>query len=163
MVGHGGSSAGSYLADPTSPIPSHCQKCPRASIITCVHTINLCLNLNSQESTKLHQTPHSPNQPLIQPINQSITFHSHLTQSTNQQINQSINHSSTFHSHLTYQPKLLQYTNDQWTRELSFQPTNQGNKSQGKLTNQTNQSTDHIHILHTNQKILIIHSPKKGL
>ena len=24
MVGHGGSSAGSYLADPTSLIPSHC-------------------------------------------------------------------------------------------------------------------------------------------
>ena len=24
MVGHGGSSAGSYLADPTTPIPSHC-------------------------------------------------------------------------------------------------------------------------------------------
>ena len=24
VVGHGGSSAGSYLADPTSPIPSHC-------------------------------------------------------------------------------------------------------------------------------------------
>ena len=29
MVGHGGSSASSYLADPTSPIPSHC-----ASIVT---------------------------------------------------------------------------------------------------------------------------------
>ena len=29
MVKHGGSSAGSYLADPTSPIPSHC-----ASIVT---------------------------------------------------------------------------------------------------------------------------------
>ena len=29
MVGHGGSSAGSYLADPTSPIPYHC-----ASIVT---------------------------------------------------------------------------------------------------------------------------------
>ena len=29
MVGHGGSSAGSYLADPTTPIPSHC-----ASIVT---------------------------------------------------------------------------------------------------------------------------------
>ena len=29
MVGHGGSSAGSYIADPTSPIPSHC-----ASIVT---------------------------------------------------------------------------------------------------------------------------------
>ena len=24
MVGHGGSSAGLYLADPTSPIPTHC-------------------------------------------------------------------------------------------------------------------------------------------
>ena len=24
MVGHGGNSVGSYLADPTSPIPSHC-------------------------------------------------------------------------------------------------------------------------------------------
>ena len=24
MVGHGGSSAGSYLVDPTSPIPFHC-------------------------------------------------------------------------------------------------------------------------------------------
>ena len=24
MVGHGGSSAGLYLADPTSPVPSHC-------------------------------------------------------------------------------------------------------------------------------------------
>ena len=40
MVSHGGSSAGSYLADPTSPIPSHCavfilfqKKCPSASII----------------------------------------------------------------------------------------------------------------------------------
>ena len=29
MAGHGGSSAGSYLADPTSPIPSHC-----ASVVT---------------------------------------------------------------------------------------------------------------------------------
>ena len=40
MVGHGGSSAGSYLADPTSPIPSHCaviiypvSKCRSASIV----------------------------------------------------------------------------------------------------------------------------------
>ena len=42
MHGHGGSSsssAGSYLADPTSPIPSHCtviillKKCPSASIV----------------------------------------------------------------------------------------------------------------------------------
>ena len=38
MLGHGGSSAGSYLADPTSPIPSHCAviilfQCPSASIV----------------------------------------------------------------------------------------------------------------------------------
>ena len=39
MVGHGGSSAGSYLDDPTSPIPSHCaviilfKQCPGALII----------------------------------------------------------------------------------------------------------------------------------
>ena len=41
MLGHGGSSAGSYLADPTSPIPSHCavithypvSKCCSASIV----------------------------------------------------------------------------------------------------------------------------------
>ena len=37
MVGHGGSSAGSYLADTTSHIPSHCaviivfKKCPGVS------------------------------------------------------------------------------------------------------------------------------------
>ena len=39
MVGNGGSSAGSYLANPTSPIPSHCavsilfQRCPSTSIV----------------------------------------------------------------------------------------------------------------------------------
>ena len=37
MLGHGGSSAGSYLADPTSPIPLHCAaiilfQCRSASI-----------------------------------------------------------------------------------------------------------------------------------
>ena len=41
MVGHGGSSAGSYLADPTSPIPSHC-----ASIVaTSTVRVNLCANI----------------------------------------------------------------------------------------------------------------------
>ena len=40
MVGHGGSSAGSYLADPTSPIPSHC-----ASIVaTSTLRINVSLH-----------------------------------------------------------------------------------------------------------------------
>ena len=38
MVGHGGSCAGSYLPDPTSPIPSHC-----ASIVV---TSTLRVNLN---------------------------------------------------------------------------------------------------------------------
>ena len=43
MVGHGGSSAGSYLADPTSPIPSHCASIVMTStlrvklVITCDH------------------------------------------------------------------------------------------------------------------------------
>ena len=41
MVGHGGSSAGSYLADPTSPIPSHC-----ASIVeTSTVRVNLIQNI----------------------------------------------------------------------------------------------------------------------
>ena len=49
MVGHGGSSAGSYLADPTSPIPSHCaviilfKKCPSVSIV-----VTSTLRVNTQ-------------------------------------------------------------------------------------------------------------------
>ena len=37
MVGHGGSSAGSYLADPTSPIPSHCA----SIVVTSTVRVNL--------------------------------------------------------------------------------------------------------------------------
>ena len=33
MIGHGGSSAGSYLADPTSPNPSHCASIVATSTI----------------------------------------------------------------------------------------------------------------------------------
>ena len=33
MVGHGGSSAGSYLTDPISPIPSHCASIVAASTL----------------------------------------------------------------------------------------------------------------------------------
>ena len=47
MVGHGGSSAGSYLADPTSPIPSHC-----ASIVM---TSTLRVNYDSSLSQKKSQ------------------------------------------------------------------------------------------------------------
>ena len=43
MVGHGGSSAGSYLADPTSPIPaSHC-----ASIVV-TSTLRVNMEVSSQ-------------------------------------------------------------------------------------------------------------------
>ena len=41
MVGHGGSSAGSYLADPTSPIPSHCASIVVASTLR-VNIIRRC-------------------------------------------------------------------------------------------------------------------------
>ena len=37
MVGHGGSSAGSYLADPTSPIPSHCASIVATSTLRVKH------------------------------------------------------------------------------------------------------------------------------
>ena len=46
MVGHGGSSAGSYLADPTSPIPSHC-----ASIVA---TSTLRVNDTQANTHKQH-------------------------------------------------------------------------------------------------------------
>ena len=48
MVGHGGSSAGLYLADPTSPIPSHCAviilfKVSQASIVvTSTLRVKMC-------------------------------------------------------------------------------------------------------------------------
>ena len=40
MVGHGGSSAGLYLTDPTSPIPSHC-----ASIVV-TSTVRVKISFN---------------------------------------------------------------------------------------------------------------------
>ena len=44
MLGHGGSSAGSYLADPTSPIPSHC---------AVMHVGILCMTLISDSRSKV--------------------------------------------------------------------------------------------------------------
>ena len=49
MVGHGGSSAGSYLAVPTSPIPSHC-----ASIV-----VTSTLRVNNLPETR-HSQKHQP-------------------------------------------------------------------------------------------------------
>ena len=45
MVGHGGSSAGSYLADPTSPIPSHCASIVATSTLR-VSLVAQCLTLH---------------------------------------------------------------------------------------------------------------------
>ena len=54
MVGHGGSSAGSYLADPTSPIPSHCASVVATStlrvkiqctLIDNIHDVVVSLNI----------------------------------------------------------------------------------------------------------------------
>ena len=62
MVGHGGSSAGSYLADPTSPIPSHC-----ASIVaTSTVRVNVSL-VCFQTVTKLkyHRVVHTKESPYV--------------------------------------------------------------------------------------------------
>ena len=44
MVGHGGSSAGSYLADPTSPIPSHCA----SIVVTSTLRVNILYEVGYQ-------------------------------------------------------------------------------------------------------------------
>ena len=41
MVGHGGSSASSYLVDPTSPIPSHCA----SIVVTSTLRVNIPLSI----------------------------------------------------------------------------------------------------------------------
>ena len=65
MVGHGGSSASSYLADPTSPIPSHCASIVMTSTlrvnlsrilftISCKHvlynTLEMCTQFTIREN-----------------------------------------------------------------------------------------------------------------
>ena len=52
MVGHGESSAISYLADPTSPIPSHC-----ASIVA-TSTLRVKLYVLSKQMTNFHGHKH---------------------------------------------------------------------------------------------------------
>ena len=56
MVGHGGSSAGSYLADPTSPIPSHCASIVVTSTVRVNGhvTPNMKLNSSSVMALSLH-------------------------------------------------------------------------------------------------------------
>ena len=50
MVGHGGSSAGSYLADPTSPIPSHCASIVATSTVRVEAMLYCICTLNEHES-----------------------------------------------------------------------------------------------------------------
>ena len=50
MVGHGGSSAGSYLADPTSPIPSHCASIVATSTVRVMLLKLLLLGLPPRKS-----------------------------------------------------------------------------------------------------------------
>ena len=60
MVGHGGSSAGSYLADPTSPIPSHCASIVVTSTLRVKKTCLLNLNNISQQCIYDHTERNSP-------------------------------------------------------------------------------------------------------
>ena len=46
MVGHGGSSASSYLADPASPIPSHCASIVATSTLRVKYGTAGCLMIN---------------------------------------------------------------------------------------------------------------------
>ena len=54
MVGHGESSAGSYLADPTSPIPSHC-----ASVVM-TSTLRVNILLSQSMSVSVWNTSAAP-------------------------------------------------------------------------------------------------------
>ena len=83
MLGHGGSSAGSYLADPTSPIPSHCavhypvSKCCSASIaVTGTVRINCAACLKSISLDSL-RNPVSLQLTLFFALNQecNLTWH----------------------------------------------------------------------------------------
>ena len=67
MVGHGGSSAGSYLANPTSPIPSHC-----ASIV-----VTSTLRVNQSNVTCAYQYTGSGWQDHTLTYTRSLPHHSH--------------------------------------------------------------------------------------
>ena len=55
MVGHGGSSTGSYLADPTSPIPSHCASIVATSTLSINYTTMLhYLSCSTEKEKQQH-------------------------------------------------------------------------------------------------------------
>ena len=81
MVGHGGSSAGSYLADPTSPIPSHCASIVgtstlRVNMRLLLHVITV--NTSRPGIITSEYIPYYMFQPIKQ-INTSVYFHAPLT------------------------------------------------------------------------------------
>ena len=51
MVGHGGSSAGSYLADPTSPIPSHCASIVATSTLRVKLSVSILTHAQQPDNT----------------------------------------------------------------------------------------------------------------
>ena len=53
MVGHGGSSAGSYLANPTSPIPSHCASIVATSTLRVKKEIGLSFKITDPDGLHL--------------------------------------------------------------------------------------------------------------
>ena len=61
MVRHGGSSAGSYLADPTSPIPSHCVSIVLNLTTACSNTTAHCCHKTKKTGTKISGGTYSIN------------------------------------------------------------------------------------------------------
>ena len=60
MVGHGGSSAGSHLADPTSPIPSHCASIVATSTLRVKEVDDEKIHLHVQVPMNRHVLKTSP-------------------------------------------------------------------------------------------------------
>ena len=56
MVGHGGSSAGSYLANPTSPIPSHCASIVATSTLRVTPISHLYIAVFKNQEIQFKQT-----------------------------------------------------------------------------------------------------------
>ena len=56
MVGHGGSSAGSYLADPTSSIPSHCASIVATSTLRVNNLHLITQQIESMNKEQMRET-----------------------------------------------------------------------------------------------------------
>ena len=56
MVGHRGSSAGLYLADPTSPIPSHCASIVVTSTVRVNILVTDCIVCSRLRDSMMNET-----------------------------------------------------------------------------------------------------------